>query len=486
MDRIQWRPTGPRANFCAPDAEGLSDDLPMVRNYPAKMLGGESAKVTRLADLRADAIPLDADTYLAGLTNYEHTGFAHQPSIDRARALMEALGDPQRHLHTIHITGTNGKGSTANIAAALLSATGRRVGLYTSPHLQAVNERISVNGEPISDAALAMALDQVRRAALSRSFDPTWFEALTAAAFWHFNQHDVDAAVIEVGMLGRWDATNVIDARVAVVTNVELDHTEVAGPTRDLIALEKAGIICEGATLVLGEADSTLMPVFEQQRPGTILLVDRDFGAVNHNHAWACPLADIRTPWSTHERIPMRLAGGFQASNAAMALTAVESFLDAPMQPAAVASVLSRITLPGRFEIVRRSPNVIVDCAHNEAAALRLRPLMTHNTVTTGKRVLLCGLTAGRDPLGFLHNAAADSFDHIVITEPDTTRAVPVDETASAASRFGRPMEAYSDIPAALQRAIAVAGDDGLVVALGSYYLVGPVRALLSVAAQGQ
>jgi dihydrofolate synthase/folylpolyglutamate synthase len=267
MTRSPWRSRRLTAQPDLLEIDGLGSESPTIRSHPPRVLGGPSGQVIRLGDSRTSTRPLDADNYLASLRNFELTGFARRPTVDGARSLMESLGSPQRKLNAIHITGTNGKGSTANVSAALLAAMGHRVGLYTSPHLHKVNERISISGEPISDAALATALDRVRRAANSRWIYPTWFEALTAAALLHFTEVDVDAAVIEVGMLGRWDATNVIDAPVAVVTNVELDHVELAGPTRELIALEKSGIIRAGATLVLGERDPALLPVFEQQQP---------------------------------------------------------------------------------------------------------------------------------------------------------------------------------------------------------------------------
>jgi dihydrofolate synthase/folylpolyglutamate synthase len=227
-----------------------------------------------------------------------------QPNVDRVRVLTDALGRPQHQFEAIHVTGTNGKGSTAKLAAALLAATGRRVGLYTSPHLHRVNERISVNGEPISDGALSVALERVRQTALCHAITATWFEVLTAAALWHFAETRVDAAVVEVGMLGRWDATNVIDGCVAVVTNVELDHTEVAGPTRTSIAAEKAGIIRCGVPLVLAERSPDLRPIFEAQRPSTLLLLSRDFTARPHRSTSATPSIDLFTPRRSYTHPP--------------------------------------------------------------------------------------------------------------------------------------------------------------------------------------
>jgi dihydrofolate synthase/folylpolyglutamate synthase len=302
---------------------------------------------------------------------------------------MGSLGDPQHHLRAIHITGTNGKGSTATISAELLRAHGLNVGLYTSPHLTKVNERITINGHAITDDDLAAALYQVRQAAARISVYPTWFEVVTATALLYFAEHRVDAAVIAVGMLGLWDAPNVVDAPVAVITNVELDHTDIAGPTRELIAYEKAGIIGEGATLVLGEQDAMLLPIFEQRRPRQILLRGRDISIQNIDDGDSGGVADFITAWGRFDRIALRLAGGFQRSNALLALAGVESFLDARLDIAAVVDVLANVSLPGRFETAWHAPLVVLDCAHNEAAALQLRPLIDQTFLDAAPRVLL-------------------------------------------------------------------------------------------------
>lgn len=215
------------------------------------------------------------------------------------RKLMDALGNPQRRLRAVHITGSNGKGSTAAICAQLLAASGLEVGLFTSPHLSRAYERIAVNGVAISDADLSSALYRVHMAALSASVQPTWFEAMTAAALLHFDRCGVAAAVIEVGALGRWDATNVVDAEVAVVTNVGSDASEMAG------------IVRPGSTVVLGERDRELTNQFERQLPGRILLLDRDMSVID-NAAAPAGTADYTTPWGRHPNIELALAGGFQ------------------------------------------------------------------------------------------------------------------------------------------------------------------------------
>jgi dihydrofolate synthase/folylpolyglutamate synthase len=422
---------------------------------------------------------LDGDDYLQSLRSLEHSRSRSKPSLDTMLKLMDALGNPQRRLRAVHITGTNGKGSTAAICAQLLAASNLTVGLFTSPHLSRVYERIAVNGAAISDADLSSALYRVRTAALRASVQPTWFEAMTAAALLHFDRCRVEAAVMEVGMLGRWDATNVIDAEVAVVTNVGCDHADLAGPGREFVAYEKAGIVRPGSTLVLGEGDSALRSYFEQQRPGRILLLDRDISIVDKS-ADSVPTgaADYTTPWGCHPDIELKLAGDFQRYNALCALAAAESFLQRPIDSGVVADVFWTVSLPGRFEVLRDTPLIVADCAHNEAAALALRPLVDTTTRLEGRRVLLCGLTIGRDPHQFLANLGADRFDDIVVTEPDTPRAQSCNAAAAAAATFDVTVRSEPAISRALQVATSLAGTRGLVVVVGSHYLVGPVREL--------
>jgi dihydrofolate synthase / folylpolyglutamate synthase len=222
----------------------------------------------------------EALRYLDEHTDLERmaAGTWEPPTLDRMRALVDLLGDPQHAQPAIHITGTNGKGSTVRMATALLAAHNLSVGTYTSPDLERINERLSRNGQPIDDDTFAEVIGAIADLEGLSGIRPHRFEILTLAAFRWFADLPVDVSVIEVGLGGRWDATNVVDAAVAVVTNVGLDHTEVLGPTRAEIAGEKAGIVKPGSTLVLGETDPDLRNAFEQQGASEIVLRGRDFG----------------------------------------------------------------------------------------------------------------------------------------------------------------------------------------------------------------
>src|SRR5881275_2144167 len=238
--------------------------------------------------------------------------------LDRVARLTELMGEPQRAYPVVHLTGTNGKGSTARILTALFVAKGLSVGTYTSPHLERFNERIAWNGEPISDAAFVEIIDAVASIERVMEEPPTVFEILTAAAFRWFADIAVDVAVVEVGLGGRWDATNVADGQVAVVTNISLDHAETIGPTLVDIATEKAGIVKPGSTLVLGETDPELAGIFRAGATADIVERDRDFGCEANRLAHGGRLLDLRTPGASYDDVYIPLHGAHQGENAAI------------------------------------------------------------------------------------------------------------------------------------------------------------------------
>lgn len=425
-----------------------------------------------------------AMAYLEGLTGYEQTGRLEHPTIERMARLAGALGNPQRAYPVIHLTGTNGKGSTAAMTASLLAGQGLRVGTYTSPHIARLAERITIGGQPVADEDLAAAVGQVREATVRAGVVPSWFEAVTAAGLWLLAEARVDVAVIEVGMLGRWDATNVADGSVAVVTNVELDHTDVAGPTRAAIATEKAGIVKPGATLILGERDPGLRAIFEAQHPARILTAGREMSWRNRRANPAGSVVDLVNPWGVRAGIGVGMTGAHQCDNALLALTAAEAFTGTPVPAAAVTAALGAAHVPGRFEIVGAGPVVALDGAHNPAAAAALRRTVEENYASVTPRILLYGALAGRDPAEFLDQAGVRSADLVITTEPASPRALPANVLAQVVRGFGVPVIPIGRPAQALSAAVAAAGQHGLVVATGSLYLIGPLRAA-ALASQG-
>jgi dihydrofolate synthase / folylpolyglutamate synthase len=363
------------------------------------------------------------------------------------------------------------------MTAALLRGQGLKVGTCTSPHISRLAERVTIDGAPVTDEDLARAVDQVRRAAVRAGVTPSWFEAVTAAAFWLLAAAGVDVAVIEVGMLGRWDATNIADGDVAVITNVQLDHTDVAGPTRAAIAAEKAGIIKPGAVLVLGETDPALRAFFEARQPGRILTAGREMTRRNRRVTPAGSLADLANPWGIRAGVTIGMPGAHQCDNALLALTAAEAFTGAPIPVAAVSAALGAVAVPGRFEIAGASPVTVRDGAHNPAAAAALRQAVEERFASLTPRILVFGALAGRDPAAFLDQAGVRSAGLVITTEPASPRAVHANVLAEAADGFGVPVTPVPRPARALAAARAAAGRGGLVLATGSLHLIGPLRA---------
>lgn len=418
--------------------------------------------------------------YLDQHTNLEATaGRAEGLSLERMERLASVLGDPQDAYPVIHITGTNGKGSVARMITGLLAATGLSVGTYTSPHLEAINERIARNGEPISDDELGAAIGAVAAVEQVAGITPSYFEIVTAAAFHWFADVAVDVAVIEVGMLGRYDATNVADGIVAVLTNVGQDHTDGEGAWREAIAGEKVGIVKEGATFVCGETTPALHDILSDTPADRTWWRGRDFDCDQHVLALGGRSLTLRTPFTTIDDLHLPLHGEHQADNAAIALAAVEAFFDRAVDEDVIREGFAQVTAPGRFEVIHREPTVILDAAHNldgaSASAATLRDEFTlHGTV-----IMVVGFLGGRDPGEMLDALDARDAGFVIACTPESPRAIPAPEVAAAASRLGIVAESVSSVEEALARALGLAGHDDLILVTGSLYVVGPARTYL-------
>jgi len=404
--------------------------------------------------------------------------------LDRMGQMVGLMGDPQTSYAVIHLTGTNGKGSTARMLTALLVEMGLSVGTYTSPHLERVNERLAWNGEPIDDASLAEVIEAISRLEPLLDSPPTHFEILTAAAYRWFADVAVDVAVVEVGLGGRWDATNVADGRVAAVTNVSLDHAEVIGPTLADIAEEKAGIIKAGSVVVVGETDPALAAVFDRAAlvagAETVWRRGRDFDCGRNELAHGGRHIDLSTPGGSYPGLFLPVHGAFQGENAAMALAAAEAFFAAPLDPDVVADALAAVRLPGRLEVISRDPLLVLDGAHNPAGARRSTQAIDEAFALRGGRILVVGMLMGRDPDEMLRAFDAGSARLVVTCPPPSPRALPAAEVAAAARALGTDAEEADSVPEALATALALAGTDELVVVTGSLYVVGAARAALT------
>lgn len=403
------------------------------------------------------------------------------PTRERITALLQYLGDPQLEYPAIHVTGTNGKTSVARMVTAVLEALGASTGAYTSPHLERVNERITWRGEAIADADLDELLRVVALAETAMDDRPSYFEVLTGAAYRWFADVAVDVAVVEVGVGGTWDATNTIDAAVALVTNVSIDHVEYLGPTREEIAAEKAGIVHPGATLVLGETDPDLEHLFTARKPDRVLRRDRDFGVRGNILAVGGRVVDLSTPTGSYDDVFLSLHGAHQADNAAAALAAVEAFTGERTPDDVVRDALGSVRTPGRLEVVGRQPLTVLDGAHNVAGAQALRAALDEEFATSSRTVVV-GLLREKEPHEMLTALGIDDVATLVCCAPPSPRALDPQHVARAAQDLGLAedrIEVVDTVAQAVGLALATTPADGQIVVTGSLYVVGAARARL-------
>ena len=418
--------------------------------------------------------------YLDEHSNYEKTGRINSPTIERVERLLGAMGDPQLSCPSIHITGTNGKGSTAQMITRLLMAHGLTVGTYSSPHVDKINERMTVDGESISDDEFADAIGAVADLEIVMGVRPTFFEAVTAAAFRWFSDIAVDVMVVEVGLLGRWDATNAVQPEVCVVTNVGLDHADYAGPTLADIAREKAGIVKPDATLVLGVTDPDLAAIFAEAGPAKLLRRDVDFGLNLNETALGGRMLDIYTPQAVYGDVFISLHGAHQGENASLAVAAVEAFFDAPIATDVLAEGLASVRMPARFEVLGHQPLVIIDGAHNPHGADRCAEVFFGDFDPAGRRLLVIGCLEGRDIEALLGALRADEFDTVFCCTAPSPRGVPVAQLAASARAIGcETVYAYDTVLDACSAAMRAADSDDAVLVAGSLYVAGEARGIL-------
>ncbi len=422
----------------------------------------------------------EALAHLDALTNYEITpraGAIDGLSIAPIQQIMTALGDPHTAYPVIHVTGTNGKGSSIRMIEGLIQAMGLRAGSYTSPHLETVNERIRVGAETIGDEDFARAVGDVALAVESGlDGSATWFETVTAAAFLHFANEAIDVAIIEVGLLGRFDATNVVRADVAVVTNVGLDHTSGEGDWRARVAGEKAGIIEPTSVLVLGELDAATRPIFDTEGARRTVERGTDFEVTEDLLAVGGRLIGLRTPRGLYDDVFLNLHGSHQSDNAALALAATEEFFDRALPNDVVEEAFGSVEMPGRLEIVHRSPTVVIDTAHNVAGATALAQSIEADFNQGGRKFLLLGMQDGRVASDVCEALRVRDYHLVVACTAPTQRGVDAQAVAEAVGAAGGNVDVASNVEAAIDHLMAQAEDDDLIVVAGSNTVVGIVR----------
>ena len=416
-----------------------------------------------------------------------------EPSLDRILALVDALGSPHLTYPTIHIAGTNGKTSTARMIDQLLANLGYRVGRYTSPHLESFTERISIKGEPISDLEMIKTYEDIHLyldLIDSRQSHPiSYFEALTAMAFVAFAEHPVDIAVIEAGMGGQWDATNVISSQVSVMTPIGLDHMEYLGNTLEAIAQTKAGIFKPESNVVLAAQSAQVAKVLLAQVAKVSAQPFRqgvEFSLKNRALAVGGQLLSIQGVYGDYDEIFLPLYGDHQGNNAAVALAAVEVFAGVKLDTELVQDAFSKVSSPGRCEIVYKDPTVIIDAAHNPHGVSAIAN--TLNTEFDFELVVgVVAVLADKDVAGILKNLST-TLDYLVITENGSTRAMNKDELAKIATQYfkAEQVEIIGDMNSAITYAIEKVAlfnqvNDGVaaVVITGSVATAGMARSIV-------
>jgi dihydrofolate synthase/folylpolyglutamate synthase len=407
--------------------------------------------------------------------------FGSKPGLERTKELLKRLGNPERRLRFIHISGTNGKGSTAAMMAAALEESGYKTGLYTSPALENFRERMMINGRMIAPAELADRFTEVDRQLSAMRSDgldhPTEFELVTALALCWFEREQCDIVVLEAGLGGRFDATNVIPApEVSVITALSYDHTEVLGDTMEQISFEKCGIIKRGGVAVSYPIQPDKGPDFIRrnaaQKGATLVVPDLSKLSVLEEG-----LEGSRFLYD-NEEYSISIVGRHQIYNAITALTALQCLAEKgiPLKEDAVKVGLSRAFLPGRFELVSKNPRIILDGAHNRDGVDSLAALI--DKYICGRLVVVMGMLHDKEYRYGIREISRRA-DLFIATQPDSPRALAASGAAAVARDFCGEVRECADIGAALKEAKNSSDENTTVLVCGSLYLIGPARALI-------
>lgn len=423
----------------------------------------------------------DAVTALDARTNYETSGRMVAPTLDRMRALCDMLANPERLYPTIHITGTNGKSTCARAATEVLRASGLSVATYTSPHVSTIRERFLYDGEQISQDDFVEVWREL--APYLEHFDDigqriTWFEAATALAFVWFADKAVDVAVIEVGMGGSWDATNVIDAPIAVITPIAIDHAHVLGVSPEIIAEEKAGVIKSGSIVISGEQLPAVNNVLRArcESMGAELRMEGDmFELERAALAVSGQAISMRIGSDRYEQLFLPMFGEHFAHDALLGTVAARAMLgDVPLDEALLEQGLARVTVPGRMEIARRAPMFVLDGAHNPAAASALADGLSASFVWT-KLWLVVSIMGDKDIAGVL-SPLVGMADEVIVTRNVSPRAASLEQVAAGVRALGKEPVCIANVSDAISVAMERAEETDCVCVTGSLYTVGEAR----------
>ncbi len=409
-------------------------------------------------------------------------------ALANSHALMKAMGDPHRGFRTVHIAGTNGKGSTAAFIASMLQTAGYRVGLYTSPHLVSFTERIRINGQPISEAKVVELALRVRGSYRElclepgKVLNPTFFEVTTVLAFTYFAQEAVDIAVIEVGMGGRLDSTNVITPLVSVITNIDMEHTEFLGNTLEQIAAEKAGVIKPGVPVVTGASQPEVLRVLEEAAAASrspLYCLGRQFSS-RRLAAPGGPVFNYHGLSSAYDGLAVSLAGSYQVDNASLALAAVEclrhSGIEVPEDD--LRQGLADARWEGRLERAALRPDIYLDGAHNPAAARVLAGEIQELKKAYRQLILIIGILGDKDVSGVI-SRLIPLAERVIVTRPGYTRAMDLGLLAAEVRKIHSLVDTAETVSQAIIKAKTLSTPEDLILVTGSLYVVGEARAAL-------
>lgn len=407
-----------------------------------------------------------------------------EPDLSRIRALAELLDDPQLTYPSIHVTGTNGKTTTARVAAALACEHGLHTGLFTSPHLHSVTERLEVCGQPMAEEEFGEEYEHLLpflEVVDERVGRVTYFEALTALGYLWFADKPVSLGVFEVGMGGTWDATNLVSGDVAVICPIGLDHVAELGPTVADIAGEKAGIIKAGAAVIVREQAPEALEVIRARADEAIasmLLEGREWALASRRPAVGGQAISVRGLHAVYEDLLLPIHGEHAAHNAAAAIAALEAFLERPLEDSSVRRAFDGFTAPGRLEVAARHPLIVLDGAHNPDAAGALVAALSE-AFAWERALLVIGVFSTKDLEG-IADRLAPIADAAYACASTSVRARPPDEIASAFSTRGVATQVFESVGAALAAARRDAVDGDLILVTGSLYTVADARSALS------
>ena len=400
--------------------------------------------------------------------------------LDNTERLLKYFGNPQLKIPTVHIAGTNGKGSTAAFVESILRASGFRVGLYTSPHILDFRERIQINRRLMEPEELIHWVAALQHASAALDCAPTFFEFGTVMAFLQFEHRKTDWNVIEVGMGGRLDSTNLCRGRICIITPISRDHESSLGTRLDQIAGEKAAIIKHPCTVVCGSQEQEVTRVVEEQsrtHQASVLQLGGDFQVAVQSHSPEGQVFDFNGPEIWYKGLEISLAGRHQSLNAGLAVAACTALADPSVTEATLREGLKSASWPGRLELCGTKPFLIMDGAHNPDSFKKLTAALSE-LFPHQRKIWVFGIMKDK-PLAEIADIIEDHIDHMILTRPKNDRSAPLDTVRNALAEFTPPMDWVEDVPSALDRATQIARPEDLIVVTGSLFTVAEAKQVI-------